>query len=86
MFYIPKNKYYFSEYFKSTSKKLHSKLKEEHSFRKVAKLLYMFLKTPDKVANHAKTMQSHSPDNCVRHYSIEILNLFDPDFQLINTN
>ena len=30
-------------------------------------------------------MQSSSSDNCVRFYSIEILNLFNPELQLINT-
>ena len=30
-------------------------------------------------------MQSNSFDSCVRHYNVEILNLFDPDLQLINT-
>ena len=30
-------------------------------------------------------MQSSSPDDCVSHYNIEILNLFDPELQLSNT-
>ena len=30
-------------------------------------------------------MQSNSSENCIQHYNVEILNLFDPDFQLINT-
>ena len=30
-------------------------------------------------------MQSNSFDNCVYHYNVEILNLFDPELQLINT-
>ena len=30
-------------------------------------------------------MQSKSSDNCVPRYNIEILNLFDPKLQLINT-
>ena len=30
-------------------------------------------------------MQSSSSDDCVRHYNIEILNLFDSELQLINT-
>ena len=30
-------------------------------------------------------MQSNSSDNCVHHYNAEILNLFDPELQLINT-
>ena len=64
----------FSEYFKS--------FREEQNFREVAKLLYIFLTTPDEVE---KYVQSNSSDNCVHHYNIEILNLFDPELQLINT-
>ena len=30
-------------------------------------------------------MQSNSSENYIQHYNVEILNLFDPDFQLINT-
>ena len=30
-------------------------------------------------------MQSTSSDNCVHHYNIEVLNIFDPELQLINT-
>ena len=30
-------------------------------------------------------MQSNSSDNCVHCYNIEILNLLDPELQLINT-
>ena len=65
----------FSEYFKS--------IREEQNLRKVAKLLYIFLTTPDKVAKYVKIMQSNSSDNCVHRYNIEILNLFDSEFQLI---
>ena len=39
----------FSEFFKSTREKLYFKLNEEQNLRKVAKLLYIFLKTPDEV-------------------------------------
>ena len=60
----------FIEYVKS--------IKEEKSLRKVAKWLYNFLKTPDEV-------QSNSSDNCIHHYNVEILNLFDTELQLINT-
>ena len=48
------------------------------TIRKVAKSLYIFLTTSDK-------MESNSSDNCVHHYNIEILNIFDPELQLINT-
>ena len=30
-------------------------------------------------------MQPHSFDKCVHRYCIDILNLFDPELQLINT-
>ena len=64
----------FSEYFKS--------IKEEQNLRKVAKLLYIFLKTSDEVE---KYVQSKFHDNCIHHYNVEILNLFDPELELINT-
>ena len=64
----------FSEYFKS--------IREEQNLRKVAKLLYIFLTTPDKVEKYG---ESNYSDNCVHHYNVEILNLFDPELQLINT-
>ena len=61
---------HFSEYFKSVRK--------EQNLKKIAKSHYIFLTTPDEV-------QSNSSDNCVHHYNAEILNLFDPELQLINT-
>ena len=64
----------FSEYFKS--------IREELNLRKVSKLLYIFLTTPDELE---KYVQSNSTDNCVHHYNVEILNIFDPELQLINT-
>ena len=30
-------------------------------------------------------MESNSSDNCIHLYNVEILNLFDPELQLINT-
>ena len=65
---------YFSEYFKT--------IREEKNVRKVAKSLYIFLATPDDVE---KYLQSNSSDNYVHHYNVDILNLFDPELQLINT-
>ena len=64
----------FTEYFKS--------VREEQNLRKVAKLLYISLTTPDEVE---KYVQSNSSDNCVHHYNVEILNLFDRELQMINT-
>ena len=58
----------FSKYFKSA--------KEEQSLRKAFKSLYIFLTTPDKAE---KYLPSNSSDNCVHHYKVEILNLFDPE-------
>ena len=40
--------------------------------------MWNFLTTPDEV-------QSNSSDTCMHHYNIEILNLFDPELQLIKT-
>ena len=31
-----------------------------------------------------KCVQSNSPDNPIHHYNVEVLNLFDPELQLIN--
>ena len=64
----------FSEYFKS--------VREEQNLRKVAKSRYIFLTTPDE---KKKYMQSNSSDNCIHRYNVEILNIFDPELQLINT-
>ena len=41
-----------------------------------------------KLLNHLeveKYVQSSCSDNCIHHYNIEILNLFDPELQLSNT-
>ena len=64
----------FSEYFKSISK--------EQNLRKVAKLLYTFVKTTNEVENY---VQSDSSDKCIHRYNVEILSLFDPELQLIKT-
>ena len=64
----------FSEYFKST--------REEQNLRKIAKSLYIFLTTSDDVE---KYVQSNSSDNCIHRYNLEILKIFDPELQLINT-
>ena len=64
----------FSEYFKS--------IRKTENLRKVAKSLYILLTTPDEVEKHVK---SNSCDNCIYHYNVDTLNLFDPELQLINT-
>ena len=53
-------------------------VKEKQNLRKVAKLLYFFLTTPDEV-------QSNYSDNYIHHYNVKILNLFNPELQLIDT-
>ena len=45
----------FSEYFKSATDKLYSKLNEEQNLRKVAKSLHLFRTTPDEVEKYAKS-------------------------------
>ena len=76
---------HLSEYFKSTRGKLYSKLREKQNLIKVAELLCIFLTTPDEVEKYAKIMQSNSSEKYVHRYNFEILNLFDPELQLINT-
>ena len=64
----------FSEYFKS--------IREEQNLRKAAKSLYIFLTTPDEVEIY---VQLNSSDNCIYRYNVRILNIFDPELQLVNT-
>ena len=64
----------FSEYFKS--------IRNKQSLRKVVRSLYIFLATLDEAE---KYVQPSSSDNCVHHYNVEILNLFGPEPQLIET-
>ena len=63
-----------NEYFKSIS--------DKQNLRKASKSLYISLKTPVEVEHY---MQSTSPDSYIHHYNIKILNLFDPELELINT-
>ena len=53
--------------------------------QRVTKLICIFLTTPDEVEKYAEIMQSHSSHNCIHHYNVDILNIFDPELQLINT-
>ena len=66
----------FSEYFKSTKEKLSSKLNKKENVRKVAKFVYISLKTPNEVENY---LQSNFADNCIHPYNAKILNLFDSE-------
>ena len=45
-------------------------------------MLNRFITTPDDIEKYE---QSNSSDTCVHRYKVEILNLFDPKLQLINT-
>ena len=64
----------FNEYFKT--------IREEQDLRKVDKLFYKFLRTPDE---EEKYVESNYYDNCVHHYIVETSNLFDSELQWINT-
>ena len=57
-------------------------ISKEKNLRKIAKSLYIFRTPPDEVEKYA---QPNSSENCIRRYKVEILNLFDPELQLINT-
>ena len=72
----------FSEYFKSKIEKLNSKLSEEQNLRKVDEPLYIFQTTLDEVEKYIEIMQSNSFYKYVHCYIVEILYLFDPEFQL----
>ena len=54
------------------------------NLRKDVESLYIFLTTTE-VEIYVERMQSGSSDNCLDCYNFEILNLFDPELQLINT-
>ena len=64
---------------------MYFKISEEQNLRKVTESLYIFLTSPDEVEKYAELMQSNSSDKYVYRFNIEILNLFDPELQLINT-
>ena len=48
-------------------------------------MAFIFLTTPDEVEKYVEIMQSNFSDHCIHCYNVEILNLFDPKLQLINT-
>ena len=56
-------------------------LRKEQNLRKAAKFFYIFLTTPEEVE---KYIYSNSSDKCMHYYNADILNLFDPELQLIN--
>ena len=63
----------FSDYFKC--------IREVQNLRKFAKSLYIFLEIPNEVEKH---VQSNISDNYIHQYNVDILNIFDPESQLIN--
>ena len=62
-----------------------SKLKEEKNLRKVDEVFDIMLTKPNLVEKYFEIMQSNSSDRYVHCYSIDILNPFDPELQVINT-
>ena len=62
--------------------KLYFQLNEEQNLRKAAKSLYIFLTKSDEVEKYA---QSNSSDDCIDCSIIEILSIFDPELELLNT-
>ena len=64
---------------------MYSKLCEEHNITKAAGSFYVFLKTPVEIQKYVEMTQSNSSDNCIHHYNVKILYLFDPELQLIKT-
>ena len=83
MLYIPKIDDYLEtltdeEVKDFAAKNFSETIREEQNLRKVAKSLYIILTTPDEV------LSSYS-DNFVHHSNVEMLNIFYPELQLINT-
>ena len=65
----------FSEYLKSIRE-------EQNRSKKAAKLIFVFLTSPDEVEKYVHISFS---DNCIFHYNVQILNIFDLELQLIST-
>ena len=65
----------FSEYLKSIRE-------EQNRSKKAVKLIYVFLTSPDEVEKYVHIIFS---DNCIFHYNVQILNIFDLELQLIST-
>ena len=56
-------------------------MREKQNHKNVARLLYIFLTTPDEVE---KYVHSSYCNNYIRCYNVEIFNIFDPELQPIN--
>ena len=52
---------------------------------KLLNSFYIFVTILDEVEKCVEIMQSNSSDNCLHRYNVEILSIFDPELQLINT-
>ena len=61
---------------------MYYELIEEQNLRKVAELLCIYLTIPEEVQKCAKSAINSSDKY---RYNIEILNLFNPELQLVNT-
>ena len=61
------------------------KEQKEQNLRKVVEWHYSFLTRAEEVKKYVEMMQSSYSYNCLYHFNIKILNLFDPELQLINT-
>ena len=57
-------------------------IREKQNLIKVSKSLFIFLTTPDAAE---KYVQLNFYDNGIHCYNVEILNIYDPELQLINT-
>ena len=65
---------------------MYSKLNKKQNLRQITESLYIFQTTPHEVEKYVQIMKSNSSDKYVHLYNIEILNLFDPQLQLIKLN
>ena len=46
---------------------------------------FIAIKFSEYFKSTEKNVQLNSADNCTHHYNVEILNIFDPELQMINT-
>ena len=65
---------------------MYSKLNKKQNLRQITESLYIFQTTPHEIEKYVQIMKSNSSDKYVHLYNIEILNLFDPQLQLIKLN
>ena len=75
----------FFEYFKPMKEKLCSKLSKKQNIRKTVESLFIFLTTLNEIKKYVEVMELSSSDNCVCHFTINILNIFYLELQLINS-